>query len=495
MKLSFSIGSKPQSSLKKPSATSGTFADKVEKTDDREYVTEFDSSKLSVDPSKAKGVRVIPPIPNELRPYKKMKNLDLPLQSEGADHQQPIVQFEVDPLSSVEPSSNSMSYGLNLRSNNSTNDKATPPTEKDPSYSVNSGDIRQQMILREDLRKLADENDFDDFDDMPIEGFGRALLAGYGWKEGQGIGRNGKTKEDVKSVEYTRRTGKEGLGFTGEIPVPHSKHGSDNNVKKNSGRQSEKGATGEAQRDENGLFVGMDVRVVGGRDMGLKATVLEVNRGGEFVVLRLLKSEEDVKVRVSDIASLGSVEEERCLRKLKELRVREKNEAPDRRSGKEREREKDLKSSDRESKHKEVKDRRKESGRGREEVKGNHKVAWLTSHIRVRIISKELKGGKLYLKKGEVVDVVGPTTCDVSIDENRELVQGVDQEFLETVLPRRGGHVLVLYGRHKGVYGSLVERDTDKETGVVRDAETHELLNVRLEQVAEYLGDPSYIGY
>lgn len=93
------------------------------------------------------------------------------------------------------------------------------------------------------------------------------------------------------------------------------------------------------------------------------------------------------------------------------------------------------------------------------------------------------------------MDVVGPTSCDICMDETRELIQGVDQELLETALPKRGGPVLVLYGRNKGVYGHLVEKDSEKETGIIRDGDTKELLKVRLEQIAEYLGDPSYIGY
>ncbi|CAL1374471.1 unnamed protein product [Linum trigynum] len=106
-----------------------------------------------------------------------------------------------------------------------------------------------------------------------------------------------------------------------------------------------------------------------------------------------------------------------------------------------------------------------------------------------------MKGGRLYLKKGEVVDVVGPYICDIAMDGSRELVQGVDQDLLETALPRSGGPVLVLYGKHKGVYGKLVKRDLEKESGVVQDSDTHEFLKVKLEQIAEYIGDPSEIGY
>jgi G patch domain/KOW motif-containing protein len=81
------------------------------------------------------------------------------------------------------------------------------------------------------------------------------------------------------------------------------------------------------------------------------------------------------------------------------------------------------------------------------------------------------------------------------MDESRELVQSVDQDLLENALPRRGGPVLVLYGKHRGAYGNLVQRDLDREVGVVQDYGSHELLNVKLEQIAEYVGDPSYIGY
>lgn len=94
-----------------------------------------------------------------------------------------------------------------------------------------------------------------------------------------------------------------------------------------------------------------------------------------------------------------------------------------------------------------------------------------------------------------MTDVVGPTTCDVIMDETQQLLQGIDQDLLETALPRRGGRVLVLSGRDKGVYGSLVKKDLDKETGVVCIADTQEMVDVKLEQVAEYMGDPGDIGY
>nr|GMD67575.1 protein MOS2 [Ipomoea batatas] len=467
MKLSFSLASKPSSNLKKPSQTFAGNDPKASASTAKEYVTEFDASKA---PAAADSVAnyVIPPKANEWEPRKQMKNIDLPPIRSSDD--QPL-QFEVDTGSSVEPSSDSVSYGLNIRQ--STWKTADDPnTDKSENPNPNPNVDPMLHRLKEDLMRLPDDNGMDEFTDMPVEGFGAALLKGYGWSEGRGIGRN--AKEDVKVREYKRWSAKEGIGFTAELPK-------DTKVDGGEKRDKKMNANG---KEGKGLYVGKNIRIVGGREMGMKGKVVEVKSGGNMIV-RLSSDDREVIVQASDVAELGSVEEETCMRKLKELKIKDSNK--DSSSVRHRRESRDEVTRDREI--------REERSRDESNAKGVEQISWLTSHIRVRVISKALKGGKLYLKKGEVVDVVGPSTCDISMDESRELIQGVNQNQLETALPRRGGPVLVLCGKHKGVYGSLVERDTEKETGVVRHGDTHELLNVRLEQIAEYTGDPSYIGY
>ncbi|KNA18100.1 hypothetical protein SOVF_073830 [Spinacia oleracea] len=293
-----------------------------------------------------------------------MKNLDLsPIHSDGKP-----LEFEVISSGVAAPESESnLSYGLILRQQDSVNGKVD-------SGFPNSVDAVMLRKLKTDLDKLPDDEGFDQFEEVPIEGFGEALWAGYGWRPGMGIGRN--AKEVVEVVEYKRRNAKEGIGFI------------DDNV-----------------NEVTELKIGRE----------------EGRRG-----------------------DTGEVKHERI----------------------------------------QVDENRTSSG-----------VSWLRSHIRVRIISKSFKGGKFYLKKGVVMDAIGARTCDILMEEDREIVQGVNQDILETVLPRRGGPVLVLFGKHKGVYGSLVERDTERETAVVQDAGTHEMLHVQLEQIAEFFGDPSDIGY
>ena len=63
--------------------------------------------------------------------------------------------------------------------------------------------------------------------------------------------------------------------------------------------------------------------------------------------------------------------------------------------------------------------------------------AWLQGNTRVRIVSKSFEGGRLYLKKGVVVDVLTPRECVVEINDSGEVLSGVPQRVLETALPKR----------------------------------------------------------
>ncbi|KAL6549737.1 hypothetical protein OROMI_020225 [Orobanche minor] len=454
MSISFSLNAKPQSSrTRKPSDAADT------DSATRNYVSEFSAAEAP--PSSESKIKPIPPIPNkEWRPNKKLKNLPNLPQLSQANGDDSALQFELDPGTNPESVDNSMTYGLNLR-HPSANGSGAPA--RHPDETISDFELRK---LKEDLEKLPEGTGMEDYMDVPVEGFGAALLSGYGWKEGRGIGRN--AKEDVKVCEVTRKAGRGGLGFTGELPgdrIDNNGNAGDNNGNANVDRK-------EDRKEKEKFGLGKEVRIVNGRDMGIKGKIVEVKSSGDLLVLRVSRSNEKVKVRTGDVAEVGTAEEEKCLRKLKELNVKEKEVDKDRT------------------------DRRLSRKRGGKEEKGrSERINWLRNHIKVKIISQELKGGRLFLKKGVVIDVVGPGMCDISIDASGELVQGVDQELLETALPKRGGLVLVLYGRHKGVYGSLLERDSEKEVGVVQDADTHELLNVKLDQIAEYIGDPSDIGY
>ncbi|XP_050377901.1 protein MOS2-like [Argentina anserina] len=90
---------------------------------------------------------------------------------------------------------------------------STPPRPRHSETDNSGGGVEERLLqkLKSDLEQLADHKGMEEYEGMPVEGYGAALLSGYGWHPGRGIGRN--AKEDVKVVEYTKSTHRHGLGF------------------------------------------------------------------------------------------------------------------------------------------------------------------------------------------------------------------------------------------------------------------------------------------
>ncbi|CAA7393067.1 unnamed protein product [Spirodela intermedia] len=499
MKLSFSLSSSKSSSSTRTLPT-GTGRDGVGGQQEHpaasgrlEFVTEFDPNlTLAADSAVAASIA---PLANTdtWRAPKRMKNL-LPPPSSDLESTSAAVatRFELD---TSQTDSSNATYGLILRGGGDGRDRGDLGMDTDPEVVGVRPEpaLSAEQKLREDIEKLPEDRGFDEFEDIAVEDFSKALLAGYGWKAGQGVGRN--AKEDTKVREYQRWAGNGGLGFKPEVPVEKGRKKGRDDLPPVPPPASSR-SSGSSGVDKKSKIV----RVIAGEHAGMKAEVLRSSRHSlGLVVLHLLGGGSEVSVPEEVIAELGSVEEKRFLRKQKEAEDRvgrrshgrsTENGKDDKMKRKSSNKDRDERANSRDGKHDRSESRQSSEGR-----KEEGPVRWLRSHIRVRVISEDLRRGKLYLKKGKVVDVVGPMTCDLSMDESGELLQGVDQEMLETVLPRSGGPVLVLFGRHKGCFGTLMEKDSEKETAVVRDADSHELIKVRLEQIAEYVGDPSVLGY
>lgn len=50
----------------------------------------------------------------------------------------------------------------------------------------------ETLSFRDDVENRPDEMTVDDYESMPVDEFGAALLRGLGWNEGEGIGKNRK---------------------------------------------------------------------------------------------------------------------------------------------------------------------------------------------------------------------------------------------------------------------------------------------------------------
>jgi len=110
---------------------------------------------------------------------------------------------------------------------------------------------------------------------------------------------------------------------------------------------------------------------------------------------------------------------------------------------------------------------KKKKGLGQASSSASHclsKRCWLAKGIVVKIMSKELKSSGFYKEKASVKKVLeqgGRHIGEVEHLKTGALIQ-VDQEQLETVIPKEGGRVLVLSGEHKGAKAKLLGVNTKK---------------------------------
>eukprot|EP00898_Chlorokybus_atmophyticus_P008753 jgi/Chlat1/887/Chrsp107S01325 len=428
---------------------------------DVEYITSIQNGVL---PASGKDAKVIPLQEDKWQPYRKLTS-GLPNEQEDGD------QFE---QVAVEEKDANIKYGLTVMRKRKAVaadmmevDRERPRTRMD-----------ELAVLREDLISLPPQADVDAYDAMPVEAFGEAMLRGMGWEKGKPVGRNSKAVVDP--IEYVPREGRLGLGATPKPPEQREKkyikpgetrtpqqpkmvmpEGPDGRV-----RHTKTLDEKLVERKKEGVHVGKVMLIMDGRHKGMRAKVLSIDMPppdgrSQRATVQLVSSDEKIEVRVKELGevSIGGMGNGKTAGSVQLLQ--------------------DKKS----------KDRGQVAPMEDTLVQQPAMTAWLTPHVRVRIINKSLSRGKLYLKKGVIVDVQTPILCTVVLDDGRQVVPDVSQDMLETALPKPGGRVMAVGGSHRGRRGKLMQRDSANNRAVVQFADDFSMEHVAMDFVAEFVGE------
>ncbi|XP_061187487.1 G-patch domain and KOW motifs-containing protein-like [Saccostrea echinata] len=386
-----------------------------------------------------------------------------------------------------------------------------------------------------DVSLRPDEPEEADYEEIPIESFGVAMLKGMGWKEGDGIGKN---KKNFTPVVATLRP--KGLGLGADIS--EAKQAKWNGEDKGKDKEEEiltvkKGAycvlTKGANKDLYGVIEGLDednARVM--VKLTLSGKIVTQSQYG----IRLVRKKEYVKY--SKYLNKGKSDEykekesqKNGSRKRSRSRSRERSH---KKSHRHRSRSKDRshrqrsRSRSKERSHRHVKgDRRKENrerGRSneREERNGERRLheeekshredrrtqdyedreeqvsrrvqtfseIWARPQIRVRIIDKNYKKGNYYKNKVTVLDVPGPENC-ICKTEDGKVLEGLSQLQLETVIPKSDrAFVLIVSGKFRGQLGEVMSRNKKKSTAAVQLLQDRDsVLNISYDHICEFVGD------
>ncbi|XP_048572083.1 protein MOS2-like [Triticum urartu] len=208
MKLCFSIPSKPKVKPATPPAAFSVAA--VAPGPAPRFVTVFDPSE-TLTPAPA----VIAPLPDSRKPSPAAAAPAAPVVIAPLPNTRRLAEAPAFVLGASDSRSSSAAYGLTVRNTDSKR-KLEPQDDAASQQPPPPGPSGEDLMLRrfkEDMAVLPEIQGTDEYDEVPVEGFGAALLAGYGWKEGDPIGKKYKGMGDVKVREHgRRRCGTQGLG-------------------------------------------------------------------------------------------------------------------------------------------------------------------------------------------------------------------------------------------------------------------------------------------
>ena len=340
-------------------------------------------------------------------------------------------------------------------------------------------DKDKEFYLKE-LDRLPDEADDIAYARVPVSEFGAALLRGMGWNAGA------DSPSSKAPQPPARRPARLGLGATPKMILPDRISGkirTQDQAKRDDALRKQQAKFDRAREErlasdkQHTLQLGSLVYYQGRRAKvfqlngvpGLSRALVQVER--ETTITNVKKGDlsliprSDLEERPFEHTNLPRNDEPRVPDESKILGevVRSNHEG-------ERKRGKQNLGQEMHSKH------RSHDGRG-----------WLITNIRVRVITRRL-GPELFKEKGVVVDVAHRHSMATVQMSNGQVLDQIPERYLETALPKLGGNVIVLSGESKFGKGTLLERDSKSQMGVIQMFEDLRIVKLSLDDLAEWVG-------
>ncbi|XP_020785337.2 G-patch domain and KOW motifs-containing protein [Boleophthalmus pectinirostris] len=329
-----------------------------------------------------------------------------------------------------------------------------------------------------------------DYESVPVEAYGLAMLKGMGWKKGEGIGRT--FKQDVKPIEHQLRP--KGLGL-----------GADRSAIKDlePSKRKRPPKPGEERDKEEELVMGPGgcVQVQSGAHKELYGKIEGIDADNARVMVKLAIGGKTVTISQYAVKLVDRKEYEKYSKDLSRLSKAHKEKEREKEKDKERQKWEERRNAD-EVKHKysgkeERKRKHHDSSQDRERDKPSIKEpkrssvppSWLQRDLKVRFIDKTFKGGKYYNSKMRVEDVLTPNTCVCRTEEGR-LLDDVKQNMLETIIPKsENDSIMVVLGEYRGQVGRILQRDKNKCKAMVQlDRYEEKVFTLDYDIICHYVG-------
>ncbi|KAM3725876.1 G-patch domain and KOW motifs-containing protein [Dirofilaria immitis] len=290
-----------------------------------------------------------------------------------------------------------------------------------------------------------------DYNAIPVEIFGLAVLRGCGWQEGEGIG---KTNKKVVPLRISSKRPK-GLGLGAAIMS----------------RSDDKSLDLDAEKLKS-LKKASLVKITEGIYRNLYGRIESFDEDNASVIVQL--AVDNKNVRVSHYAViLVTVEEYERKNRTEHYRDNGKRSS--------------HKFEDKDNEVRISEDKNYKKQKSEIVLKSNRKNMWARPKLKVRFINKEFKNGKLYNEKVRILDAVDRENCTVEDSSGNKYFQ-ISEHWLQTVIPKmRGKRLMIVNGPFRGNIAVLEARDKKKHMVIARLITTDEIVTVCFDDICEYL--------
>jgi len=345
-----------------------------------------------------------------------------------------------------------------------------------------------------DVSVRPNESNLVDYERVPIEEFGMAMLRGMGWTKKDGIGLT--NKQHIEMIEPKLRP--KGLGLGASISTQAKK-----DVSNSTGRKEEE--------VELCFKIGAGAVILRGSDKGMYGKIEAFDEDNNRIVLKLaisgkmatvskfhinLVSESDYKTKSKvlnyDLYSeykekQDKKEEDR--RRDKEKERREKDREDDAKS---KTRDKDSSRSKKSSKRDDdyYNDYKSSTKNNKSHSSNGTERSWVRPHLKVRFIDEKYHRGKYYEKKFIVEDVLAYDRFILKSEPGGTILEDIKASQVETVIPKESGSaVYILHGRFKGRVGTVEEKNRKEQTCIIRIPDGG-VCELEYDDLCEFVGDP-----
>jgi len=309
----------------------------------------------------------------------------------------------------------------------------------------NEPELDEKAIFDADVEAKPEASKLEDYEKIPVEGFGMAMLRGMNFKPDEGIG--GFRKAKIDCIEPVMRPKGLGLGAT-RAPTNSS------NENKN----------GESDKKEKlVLKKGAYVQITSGSNKGKYAEVDGLDEQNARVIVRIGKKSDSISVSENIIQLVSKRDYEKGKNVLNQADY-------DLHAEKQKKREKEWEN-DKKRQIFDIDENQPDSKISKSKSSKILKITWIREGLKVRIIDQDSK----YYKEKVLVTNVNENKIECRTDSKKYV--DIKAKYLETVIPKESGaYLMIVEGQFRGKIAEMLRKNNDKSKATVRILNDEELV-------------------